>query len=198
VHNLTVSLDGYVAGPEQSLEHPLGVGGMRLHDWMFAEPVAKVDQRFVDRRTEGVGATIMGRNMFGPVRGGWGGSQWSGWWGDDPPFHHDVFVLTHHAHAPIPMAGGTTFHFATGGIEASLDQAMAAADGQDVVLGGGASAVRQFMAAGLVDELHVAIAPILLGDGERLFEHGHAIPDDYVAAEVTSSPAVAHVVLSRR
>jgi dihydrofolate reductase len=137
VHNLSMSLDGYVAGPAQSVDHPLGVGGERLHDWMFGQPSERtaVDDRFRARGTEGIGATIMGRNMFGPVRGGWDAApEWRGWWGGDPPFHHDVFVLTHHARPPLPMEGGTTFHFVTDGIEAALERATAAADGAHVRL----------------------------------------------------------------
>ena len=184
VHAMSMSLDGYVAGPDQSLEHPLGVGGPRLHEWIFetrtgremiGEPggTTGVDDAAVAAGFEGIGATVMGRNMFGPVRGSWGsgpgGDDWHGWWGEDPVYHHPVFVLTHHARPPIEMLGGTTFHFVTDGIESALERAFAAADGDDVRLGGGASTVQEYLHARLVDEMHVAIAPVLLGGGERLF-----------------------------
>ena len=208
VHSLSISLDGYVAGPNQSLENPLGVGGERLHDWAFATRYFRevhgmkggatgVDDEWA-RRDAGVGATIMGRNMFGPIRGAWPDDDWKGWWGEDPPYHHPVFVLTHHAREPIEMKGGTTFHFVTDGIEAALEQARAAANGQDVRVGGGASVVRQYLDAGLIDELHVAIAPVLLGGGERLFENSRDLPANYECVELASSGAVAHVRIVRR
>jgi dihydrofolate reductase len=146
---------------------------------------------------EGIGATIMGRNMFGPIRGSWGSEQWRGWWGDNPPYHHPVFVLTHHAHSPIEMEGGTTFHFVTDGIEAALQRAYDAAQGGDVRLGGGPSTIQQYMRAGLLDELHVAVVPILLGAGERLFDNLDKSVDGYRAAELVSSSAVTHVRLER-
>jgi dihydrofolate reductase len=200
VHNLSMSLDGYVAGPAQSVDHPLGVGGERLHDWMFAEPrePTAVDDRFRARGTEGIGATIMGRNMFGPVRGGWDAApEWRGWWGEDPPFHHDVFVLTHHARPPLPMDGGTTFHFVTDGIEAALERATAAADGAHVRLGGGAATVQEYLRAGLVDELHVVVVPVLLGGGERLFDSLDGALEGWAAVEVAPSRSVTHVRLRR-
>jgi len=198
VHNLAMSLDGYVAGPDQSLGDPLGQGGEGLHEWMFAEGDKPIDDDFVARGNDGIGATIMGRNMFGPVRGPWPDDTWRGWWGDDPPYHHDVFVLTHHPKAPIEMDGGTTFHFLDAGIEAALERATAAAGDQDVRLGGGASTVRQYLRAGLVDQLHVAVVPILLGAGERLFADD--LPGDLglECVEHVASPAVTHVVLARR
>ena len=205
VHNLAMSVDGYVAGPDQTLENPLGVGGTRLHEWVFETKFGHemmgesggsegIDHQFAIRGDKGVGATIMGRNMFGPIRGSWD-DEWKGWWGDEPPYHHPVFVLTHHARAPIAMAGGTTFSFVTDGIDSALAQAFDAAGGQDVRIGGGASTVRQYLAAGLVDELHVAIAPTLLGSGERLFGAvgGSGVPDGMQCVEFTSSPAVVHV-----
>src|SRR3954454_22827084 len=181
VHNLAVSLDGYAAGPDQSTDEPMGVGGEQLHEWMFTtafwhsmvgEPGGEtgVDDDVARRGDENIGATIMGRNMFGPVRGPWGDSDWKGWWGPEPPYHHPVFVLTHHAHDPIEMAGGTTFFFVTDGMESALEQAVAAAGGQDVRLGGGAATVRQALSAGVIDELILDIAPVLLGTGERLFD----------------------------
>jgi dihydrofolate reductase len=182
VHNLSVSLDGYVAGPAQDVDNPLGVGGPGLHEWVFATRTGRrmlgedggdegLDDEFMARGDVGIGATIMGRNMFGPIRGAWGDAGWTGWWGDDPPYHHPVFVLTHHPRPPITMQGGTTFHFVDDGIEASLARALDAADGRDVRLGGGAATVQQYLRAGLVDEMHFVIVPILLGSGERLFDH---------------------------
>src|SRR5215211_7321254 len=181
VCNFAVSLDGYGAGPDQSVDDPLGVGGPRLHEWMFEtrrgrEMIGEsggtegVDNDFIVAGFTNIGATVMGRNMFGPVRGPWPDDEWRGWWGPEPPYHHPVFVLTHHARDPVEMAGGTTFTFVTEGIEAALEQAFAAAGGGDVRLGGGAATVREYVAAGLVDELHVAVVPILLGSGERLFD----------------------------
>jgi dihydrofolate reductase len=206
-----MSLDGYVAGPDQALDNPLGVGGEQLHQWAFAtrsfqalhgHPDAGgdtgVDDDFIAQGDEGIGATIMGRNMFGPIRGGWDGDEWKGWWGDEPPYHHPVFVLTHHARAPIAMQGGTTFNFVTDDIESALEQAFAAAEGADVRLGGGASTVQQYLRAGLVDELHVPVVPILLGGGERLFENVGDTPNGYECVEFVSSPAVAHVRFARR
>jgi dihydrofolate reductase len=204
-----MSIDGYLAAPDQSVENPLGVGGMALHEWVFAtrtfrraqgmegEGETGVDDDFIARGEAGIGATIMGRNMFGPVRGEWTDSSWAGWWGDDPPFHHPVFVLTHHAREPIIKAGGTTFHFVTDGVESALAQAVAAADGRDIRLGGGAATIQQFLRAGLVDEMHLAIVPVLLGSGERLFDqlNGHASGLDRV--EFVQSPTVTHVRLTR-
>src|SRR5712691_7689848 len=209
VHNISISLDGYAAGPDQSLENPLGVGGTRLHEWAFATRtfaqthgvgsgvVEGVDDQFIVRGDAGIGATIMGRNMFGPIRGPWGHEKWSGWWGDDPPFHHPVFVLTHHPQPSITMQGGTTFHFVVDGIEAALEKAFAAAQGKDVRIGGGPATIQQYLRAGLVDELHFAIVPILLGSGERLFDNLDGGPAGYECVEFVSSPAVAHVLLAR-
>jgi dihydrofolate reductase len=207
VRNLAMSIDGYVAGPQQSVDNPLGIGGERLHDWIFETRTGRrmlgkdggaegIDDQFFRAGHEGIGATIMGRNMFGPVRGPWGAEEWNGWWGDNPPYHHPVFVLTHHARPPVTMKGGTTFHFVTDGIKAALDLAFAAAGGQDVLVGGGAATVRQYLAAGLVDEMHVPVVPILLGGGERLFEDGVGA-DGYRCVELVASPAVAHVRLAR-
>jgi dihydrofolate reductase len=209
VHNFSISLDGYGAGPDQSVDEPLGVGGEALHEWAFATHSARkmfggqggetgVDDDLWQAGERDIGATIMGRNMFGPIRGAWGDTAWKGWWGDEPPYHHPVFVLTHHAHDPIPMEGGTTFHFVTDGIESALEQAVAAAGGKDVRLGGGVSAIQQYLRAGLVDELHVAISPILLGGGERLFDLGGDTLDDYECVELVSSPRAAHVHLARK
>jgi dihydrofolate reductase len=206
-HSISMSVDGYVAGPDQSLEHPLGVGGKALHDWAFATRSFRrmhgedggatgIDDDFIARGDVGVGATVMGRNMFGPVRGDWAGSDWQGWWGENPPYHHATFVLTHHPHEPIEMAGGTTFHFVTDGIEAAVSRAFDAADGRDVRVGGGASTLRQCLHARLLDELHVAISPVLLGSGERLFDDGAL--SGYSCEEIVSSPAATHTVFRRR
>jgi len=178
---ITMSLDGYVAGPDQSEENPLGVGGMELHEWVFPLKAFREEHggeggevnessAVVEERRANIGATIMGRNMFGPVRGPWPDESWRGWWGEDPPYHHPVFVLTHHPREPLEMQGGTTFHFVSDGVESALAQARDAAEGRDVWLAGGASAVNQYLAAGLVDEIDISIAPLILGSGERLFE----------------------------
>jgi len=180
VHNFTISLDGFAAGPRQDLEHPLGEGGLRLHEWIFRTRSFRelqgqgggetgVNDDLFRARTAGVGATIMGRNMFGPVRGPWPDESWRGWWGENPPFHHPVFVLTHHPREPLEMEGGTTFHFVSHGIESALRQAKDAARGRDVSMPGGASVVNQYLAAGLIDEIDISIAPLILGAGERLF-----------------------------
>jgi dihydrofolate reductase len=202
-HNIAMSIDGFMAGPHQTLEDPMGIGGQGLHQWSFATRsfrrmhgmeggAAGVDDDFIAAGDEGIGATVMGRNMFGPVRGPWApDEEWRGWWGDDPPYHHPVFVLTNHARDPIEMDGGTTFHFVTDGIESALAQAVAAADGADVRLGGGASTIRQYLRAGLLDELHVAVVPILLGGGERVFDNLEGGPR-YECVEWVPSGAVAH------
>lgn len=208
VRNFSVSLDGYAAGPGQNLENPLGVDGQRLHEWAFATRTYRrmfgmeggdtgIDDRFAAQRGDGIGATIMGRNMFGPIRGTWGDDDWKGWWGDEPPFHHPVFVLTHHPHPPITMQGGTTFHFVTDGIEAALAQALDAAGGKDVMLGGGAATIQQYLRAELIDELHLVVVPVLLGSGERLFDHLDGGPHGYECVEFAGSPSVAHVRLAR-
>lgn len=207
VHNFSVSLDGYGAGPDQSLADPIGVGGHRLHDWLVRTRTfgailgngggeTGLDDTHAQQGERGIGATIMGRKMFGPVRGPWKNDEWTGWWGDDPPYHHPVFVLTHHAREPITMEGGTTVHFVTGGIHDALEQAVDAAGGRDVRLGGGVSTIQQYLRAGLVDELAIAIVPVLLGRGERLFE-GLADAPRYDCVELVSSPSVTHVRLVR-
>jgi dihydrofolate reductase len=208
VHNFSISLDGYGAGPDQNVDHPLGVGGNRLHTWVFKTRGGRqmlgqpggdegVDNDFWMRGDEGIGATVMGRNMFGPIRGPWE-EEWKGWWGDEPPYHHPVFVLTHHPHDPIPMDGGTTFHFVTDGIDAALEQAVAAAGDQDIRIGGGVATIQQYLAAGLVDDLHVAIAPVLLGAGERLFDNLDSGEKRYECVELVSTPNVVHVQLARK
>lgn len=203
VHNLSMSFDGYMAGPGQGADEPLGRGGEALHEWIFETPSGKrmmgqgggtpgIDEDFMARSLEGIGATIMGRNMFGPVRGGWPDQSWQGWWGDNPPFHHPVFVLTHHPRASFSMNGGTTFHFVTGGIHEALDRAAEAAGGLDIRLGGGALAVQQYLREGLVDDLHVAMVPIFLGAGERLFDRLDDGPEGYRCEQWVASPNVLH------
>jgi dihydrofolate reductase len=204
-----MSLDGYVAGPTQDENHPLGLGGERLHEWVFATAAGRrmigadggttgLDNTYLEQGDHGVGATIMGRNMFGPFRGAWQTDAWTGWWGDTPPYHHPVFVLTHYGRAPVAMHGGTTFHFVTGGIEAALEQAFDAAAGADVRLGGGAATVQEYLRAGLVDELHLALVPILLGGGERLFENLDGGPHGMELAGLTASDGVAHLTFVRQ
>ncbi len=203
VHNMAISIDGYGAGPNQSVDDPLGVGGPGLHEWVFKTRTGRrmlgeeggdegLDDQFLVRGEAGIGATVMGRNMFGPVRGRWPDEDWKGWWGPNPPYHHPVFVLTHHPRKPVPMEGGTTFNFVTDGIESALSQAFAAAGGLDVRLGGGAATIQQYLKAGLVDEMHVAIVPIFLGAGERLFDHLDGGPVGYECVELVSSPRVTH------
>ncbi|MHB1713035.1 MAG: dihydrofolate reductase family protein [Acidimicrobiales bacterium] len=208
VHNFSISIDGYAAGPGQTLDVPLGTGGRLLHEWVFNTRAGRqmigedgggegIDDEFFAQREVGIGATIMGRNMFGPIRGPWGDGQWSGWWGENPPFHCPVFVLSHHPRPPIEMQGGTTFHFVDAGIKVALERAREAANGNDVLIGGGAATVREYLAAGLINEMHLVIVPVLLGSGERLFEDLSGIGNTYHCAEHVSSPAVIHVRLSR-
>jgi dihydrofolate reductase len=200
---MTMSLDGYVAGPNQSLEHPIGEGGMALHEWAFATRSFRtmqgkeggaggLDDDQAGAWNRNVGATIMGRNMFGPIRGEWGEDPWNGWWGDNPPYHTPVFVLTHYAREPVELQGGTTFHFVTGGIEAALERAADAAGDRDISIGGGASTVQQYLRAGLVDEMAIHVVPRLLGDGARLFDNRHLALAGYECVELLSSPSVAH------
>jgi dihydrofolate reductase len=199
--NITMSIDGFVAGPDQSREHPLGIGGEELHDWLvplkaFRESHGEVGGEvnastpFAEDILGGAGATIMGRNMFGGGPGSWDES-WKGWWGDDPPFHHPVFVLTSHPREPLEMQGGTTFHFVTDGIESALEQARAAAEAKEVSLAGGASVAQQYLAAGLLDEIVVSVVPNLLGGGARLFENVGAVTLEQV--ESVSAPGVTHI-----
>jgi dihydrofolate reductase len=191
--HMSISLDGFVAGPDQSREDPLGVGGLRLHQWHFDadDPGYEADAALRDELVKPRGAYVMGRNMFGPIRGPWGDEDWRGWWGDEPPYHAPVFVLTHHPHDPIEMAGGTTFHFVTDGIGAALEQARAVAHGDEVDIAGGASTVRQALAAGEIDELLLDIAPVLLGSGERIFD---GVPDPGLSPiEVIATDRATHV-----
>ena len=207
--NLTMSLDGYVAGPRQSLENPLGEGGLDLHGWAFATRSFRamqgmeggetgIDDDIAGGWNRNVGATIMGRNMFGPIRGDWGDDRWTGWWGDDPPHHTPVFVLTHHARKPVQMQGGTSFHFVTDGIEAALTQAVEAAGGKDVSLGGGADAAQQYLRAGLIDEMQVHVVPLFLGSGARLFDNLDGGPEGYQCVALVSSSAAAHYTYVRK
>ncbi len=202
---ISVSADGFVAGPNQSMDKPLGEGGERLHDWVVSLAAwreahgmeggeVNASTRVVEETLENVGAAVMGRNMFGPPGGGdWGNEPWNGWWGDDPPYHYDVFVVTHHPREPLELKGGTTFHFVTEGIEHALDRARDSAGGKDVGLWGGAQVINEYLAAGLLDELELHVVPVLLGGGARLF-------DDLGGAEITleqvrvvEAPGVAHL-----
>jgi dihydrofolate reductase len=187
--NLSVSADGFVAGPRQSRDNPLGEGGLRLHEWHF--DVHPDDRAVVDEWQNSPGAYIMGRNMFGPIRGEWD-LGWQGWWGDEPPYHAPVFVLTHYPREPLAMAGGTTFHFVTDGLGAALEQARAAAGDKPVEIAGGASTVNSYLDAGAIDELHLHISPVLLGAGERLFDSVRSSLE-LVPVQVQGSPAVTHV-----
>jgi dihydrofolate reductase len=203
--SITTSLDGFVAGPNQSTENPLGEGGLRLHEWVFPTKTFRamhgdggggetgINDDMIREAFENVGATIMGRNMFGPVRGPWGLDPWKGWWGDNPPYHHPVFVLTHHAHAPLVMQGGTTFHFVTEGIESALAQARQAAGGRDVTLGGGARTVQQYLAAGLLNELDLHVVPRLLGAGARLLDNLDAANVKLEPIRTLAGPGVTHL-----
>jgi dihydrofolate reductase len=202
--SITMSLDGYVAGPDQSQGNPLGVGGMELHQWLFALKEFRdthgqeggevnASTAVVKERWANIGATIMGRNMFGPVRGPWPDECWRGWWGEDPPYHHQVFVLTHHPREPLEMGGGTTFHFVSDGIESALAQAKDCAGGRDVWLAGGASVINQYLGTRLVDEIDVSIVPVILGSGARLFdgvEHGVVALEQIRAVD---APDVTHI-----
>ncbi|MBI4693626.1 MAG: dihydrofolate reductase [Gammaproteobacteria bacterium] len=210
VESFTVSLDGYGAGPDQDLQNPLGVGGTDLHQWLLPTRTFRrtvlgadggttgIDEDFAARGFENVGAWILGRNMFGPIRGPWPDMAWKGWWGEEPPYHVPTFVLTHHARPALEMAGGTTFHFVTGGIHEALDRARDAANGGDVRIGGGAATIRQYLRAQLIDEMHVAISPVLLGEGERLFEGIDARALGYECVRFVASEKATHVVIRRR
>jgi dihydrofolate reductase len=189
--HLTLSLDGFMAGPDQTQADPLGVGGENLHRWMFEEPRHRADTAAAERILAPRGAYVMGRNMFGPVRGEWGDSDWRGWWGDEPPYHAPVFVLTHHPRDPVEMEGGTTFHF-VGSFPSALERAVAAAGGDPVTIAGGASAVRQGLEAGVIDEIMVSHAPVVLGTGEPPFAGVVGLAAE--AVEVLASPLATHVV----
>ena len=211
VRAFAISIDGFGAGPRQSLEHPLGVGGEQLHEWFFPTRTFRkmvggdttgsgstgIDDRFAERSFDNLGAWILGRNMFGPQRGPWPDDGWRGWWGEDPPFHVPVFVLTHHARPPLTMQGGTTFHFVTGGIHEALAQARAAAGGKDVRVGGGVATVRQYLQAGLVDEMHLVLSPKPLGGGEALLAGVDLTQLGLRCVESVGSGQALHVVLAR-
>lgn len=209
VQSFGVSIDGYGAGPSQSLENPLGVGGLALHEWIFKTRTFRamtgedggetgIDNDFAVRGFENIGAWILGRNMFGPVRGPWPDDTWKGWWGDNPPYHTQVFVLTNHARSPLAMDGGTTFHFVTDGIEKALARAREAADGKDIRLGGGAATIREYLRARLVDELHLTYAPVLLGSGESLF-NGLDMPAlGYQVTAHTMTATTMHVQIAKK
>lgn len=209
VASFSISIDGFGAGPDQSLAHPLGVGGEALHGWIFPTRTLQKnlfgrdggesgeDDNFASRGFENIGAWILGRNMFGPVRGPWPDETWRGWWGENPVYHVPVFVLSHHARKPLVMAGGTTFHFVTEGAEVALARARDAADGRDIRVGGGVQVIQQYLRRRLIDEMHIAISPILLGSGERLFD-GIDLPAlGYSCSQRVATPAATHVVIER-
>ncbi|MGE5431994.1 MAG: dihydrofolate reductase family protein [Syntrophomonadaceae bacterium] len=214
VSSFSVSIDGFGAGPEQSLENPLGRNGTAVHQWVFPtdtfqkmhgemtdgdkpEGTLGIDNDFASRGFQNIGAWIMGRNMFTPERGPWKDFSWKGWWGDNPPYHTPVYVLTHYARAPLEMEGGTTFYFVTDGIEAALEMAKEKAAGKDIRLGGGVETVRQYLKAKLLDEMHIAIAPVLLNSGENLFKDINLIELGYGCAEFTPSEKASHLVFKR-
>jgi len=210
VQAFTISLDGYAAGPDQDIDHPLGVGATELHQWLLPTRTlqralfgkdggtAGVDDEFAARGFRNVGAWILGRNMFGPIRGAWPDAGWKGWWGNNPPYHVPVFILTHHARSSIAMEDGTSFHFITGGIREALDRAREAAAGMDVRIGGGPSTIRQYLREGLMNELHLAIAPVLLGRGESLFQGLDLRTLGYECVEFVASQKAMHAVLRRQ
>jgi len=209
VNAFTLSLDGYGAGPDQTLEHPLGVGGENLHKWMIGtrtfrqmvlgknDGTTDTDDSFAARSFENVGAWILGRNMFGPIRGEWPDDKWKGWWGPSPPYHVPTFVLTRYKRDPIVMEGGTTFHFVTDGIHSALEQAKVAAGGKDVRVGGGVSTIRQYLQEKLIDEMHLAISPILLGTGENLFARLDMLKLGYQCTEQVATALATHVMIGR-
>jgi dihydrofolate reductase len=208
VNSFSISIDGYGAGPNQSPENPLGDGGESLHDWLVATKTFQQmsgneggttgkDDEFAARGFDNIGAWILGRNMFGPVRGPWPDNSWKGWWGDTPPYHTPVFVLTNHPRESLVMGGGTIFHFVTDGIHAALERAREAADGRDVRLGGGVATIRQYLQASLIDELHIAISPILLGSGEHLFANLDTVALGYGCTEKIASTGAMHYVLTK-
>jgi dihydrofolate reductase len=209
VESFSVSVDGFGAGADQSLENPLGVGGKALHGWAFTTRTFRrmfgqgggetgEDDRFAARGFENIGDWVLGRNMFGPVRGPWPDESWKGWWGDTPPYHCPVFVLTHHPRRPLEMDGGTVFHFVTDGFESALRQAKEAAQGKDVRVGGGVATIRQGLRAGLIDEVHLAFSPVLLGRGEQLFDGVDLVSLGYECVEQVGTPHANHVVIRKR
>lgn len=208
---LSVSIDGFGAGPSQSLQNPLGVRGLELHDWAFKTEVFQkmygqgagttgIDNDFAARSFENIGAWILGRNMFGPIRGPWtmNGDPWKGWWGENPPYHMPVFVLTHHARPPLVMEGGTTFYFVTDGLNVALQRAKEAASGRDVRIGGGVSVIRQFLINGQIDEMHLALSPVLLGEGEHLFSGINLAQLGFAPLRVVSGENATHIFIKRK
>jgi len=217
VNAFGISIDGYGAGPDQDLDNPMGVGGMDLHNWVLGTKTFQtmsadfagsligdrvgregVDDDFAARGFENIGAWVMGRNMFGPIRGPWPDDSWKGWWGSNPPYHTPVFVLTHHPRPSVTMQGGTTFHFVTNGIDAALKRATEAAGGKDIRLGGGVATIRQYFSAGLIDEIHLALSPVLLGSGEHLFAGIDAMKLGYDCTEHVATSQATHMVLVKR
>ena len=208
VSSFSISLDGFGAGPNQDLENPLGVGGKDLHKWVFGTQTFQklfgnsvgstgIDNDFAVRGFENIGAWIMGRNMFGPIRGAWPDQEWKGWWGNNPPYHTPVFVLTHHSRAPIEMEGGTTFYFVTDGIASALKKAKEAAKGKDIRVGGGAATIREYLKAGLIDDMHLAISPLLLGSGEHLLQGIDLKKLGYRCIEHVPTETATHVVIGK-
>lgn len=204
----SVSLDGFGAGPRQDLENPLGIRGHELHEWFTATEAFNkmhggsggtrgVDNDFAAQSFENIGAWILGRNMFGPIRGPWKDDSWKGWWGDEPPYHTPVFVLTHHARSPLHMQGGTTFYFVTDGIESALEKANAAAQGKDVRIGGGVSTIRQYLLANYVDEMHIAFSPVFLGEGEHLFAAIDLMKLGFAAPKTVAGEKATHVLIAK-
>jgi len=209
VHAFSISFDGYGAGPRQDIDNPLGVGGLSVHGWAHATRTFRqmfgadggttdIDNDFAARGFTKVGAWILGRNMFGPMRGAWTDDAWKGWWGDNPPYHTPVFVLTHHPRPSITMEGGTTFHFVTDGILAALQRATEAANGQDVRVGGGVATIKAYLRARLIDEMHLAVAPVLLGSGEHLLSGVDLLELGYQCSEHVATPGATHVVIAKR
>src|SRR6202008_2098069 len=210
VEGFTISLDGYGAGPSQDINNPLGVGGTELHQWLVPTRTFQralfgkdsgttgVDDDFAARGFQNVGAWILGRNMFGPIRGPWPNADWKGWWGETPPYHVPVFVLTHHARGPLEMKGGTTFYFVTDGIESALRQGKGAARGKDVRIGGGVATIRQYLTAGLIDQMHLAMSPVLLGDGEHLFNGINLDQLGLTIDKTVCGESAVHVLIKRK
>jgi dihydrofolate reductase len=209
VNAFGISMDGFGAGAEQSLDNPMGVGGLAMHGWAFETKTFRamhggeggstgVDEEFAARSFENVGAWILGRNMFGPVRGSWGNESWKGWWGDEPPYHVPVFVLTHYPRPPLEMKGGTTFYFVTEGIEEAAKSAAAAAGGKDVRIGGGVSTIQQYLRAGVIDEMHLVVSPVLLGAGEKFFGNVDLVKAGFRVTQHVMSERVMHVVMEKQ
>lgn len=209
VAGFSVSLDGFGAGPHQDLQNPLGLRGMELHQWVFKTEffgkmtgqgggVRDTNNDFAEKAAANVGAWILGRNMFGPVRGKWPNDEWKGWWGANPPYHVPTFVLTHHSRPPLKMEGDTTFYFITDGIESALQQAKSAAGGKDVRIGGGVATIRQYLKIGAIDEMHLAVAPVVLGAGENFFQGLNLAEMGFSVTSYTPTPDAAHIILEKK